>query len=79
MTKAISAHIALLIAAAEAGVDYSPRTGATCPGCGHRAKPYRTMPWEDTIRVRYHRCHHPGCLLAAIRQTIKSVEIDPAA
>lgn len=77
MTTPISAHLATLKTAAESGVDYSPKCGARCPACGERAKPYKTMPWDGPTRIRYHLCTAPACLLAAIRQTIKSVEVDP--
>ena len=65
-----------VIRKAQAGVDYSPRTGATCPGCGRRATVYRTMPWDDAIRIRYHRCESETCLVARCRTTIKSIEVD---
>lgn len=61
---------------AAAGVDYSPRHGAICPWCGGRAKIIKTLPWEDKLRVRYHRCNAPGCVLASLHTTIKSVEAD---
>jgi len=63
---------------AQDGVDYSPRFGATCPGCGRRAPVYRTMPWDDAIRVRYHRCESASCLVSRCRVTIKSIETDSA-
>jgi len=59
---------------AEAGVDYTSRHGARCPACGTRAKIYKTMPWIDAVRVRYHRCYERGCVLASTGKTIKSVE-----
>ncbi|NDY41264.1 transcriptional regulator [Dissulfurirhabdus thermomarina] len=62
---------------AESGVDYSPRTGARCPWCGGRARIYRTLPWDGAARVRYHLCRSTACPLAALRVTIKSVEVDP--
>lgn len=77
LSKQLIAHIVALKASDEQGVDYSPRTGATCPACGHKAPSYKTMPWDGNARVRYHRCENPDCLLAAIKQTIKSVQIDP--
>ena len=61
---------------AENGVDFSPRLGARCPWCGERARIYRTMPWEDTVRIRYHRCETAGCVLAALGTTIKSIQED---
>jgi len=76
VTKHITAHLATLKAAAESGVDYSPRTGALCPGCGQRTRPHKTLPWDGNIRIRYHRCDAEGCLLAAMGQSFKSVEVD---
>lgn len=76
MTTPIAAHLATLKKAAEAGVDYSPRTGVLCPACGSRSKPYKTMPWDGNTRIRYHKCQQKGCILATINQTIKSVEVD---
>lgn len=61
---------------AAAGVDYSPRLGAICPWCGCRAKIYKTLPWEDRVRIRYHRCIDDRCVVAALGLTIKSIEVD---
>lgn len=60
-----------------AGVDYSPRVGAICPWCGKKARIVRTMPWEDNTRIRYHRCETKGCAMEKMRDSIKSIEIDP--
>ena len=46
---------------AAGGVTYSPRTGALCPYCGRTAKIYKTLPWEDATRIRYHRCTDQSC------------------
>ena len=78
--KAATAAIAAAIAKAQAGVDYSPRTGATCPCCGAKKLGVRnTLPWSGTMRVRFHLCSNPQCLLAQLKQGIKSVEIDSGA
>ena len=61
---------------AAAGVNYSPRTGATCPWCERKVKIYRSLPWEDATKIRYHRCENSRCPLASMRVTIKSIEID---
>lgn len=72
-----AAAIALAIKAAQAGVDYSPRTGATCPCCGATNLRVRnTLPWSGAMRVRFHLCTNPACLLASLKQGIKSVEMD---
>lgn len=61
---------------AAAGVDYSARTGASCPWCGKRTKIYKTMPWEDNTRIRYHRCENSRCALNSLGVTVKSIEVD---
>lgn len=76
MPTPLTGHLVGLIAKAEAGVDFSPRTGAQCPGCGRTARIYKTMPWDGPVRVRYHRCSNPACLLATVARSIKSVQVD---
>ena len=76
MTKRSLALIAEAKARASAGVDYSPRYGAVCPWCGERAKITKTTPWEDNIRLRYHRCLNERCVLKSLNIYIKSVEVD---
>jgi len=76
MRKSIADHLALMKSQAEAGVDYRPRTGALCPCCGKPAKITHTRPWDGETRIRYHRCLTPDCVLAGIRQSIKSVQVD---
>ena len=73
---AVATQLALQVATASAGVDFSHRRGAVCPGCGERARIVKTLPWEGNVRVRYHRCENPRCLMCAARATIKSVEED---
>ncbi|MHC1701786.1 MAG: transcriptional regulator [Humidesulfovibrio sp.] len=71
--KAIAAAIIL----AQAGVDYSPKTGATCPCCrAEKLSVVTTRPWDGAMRVRFHQCTTPSCLLAKLKQGIKSVELD---
>lgn len=78
--KVAAAAIALAIEKAKAGVDYSPRTGATCPWCGaERMRTVTTRPWEGDARVRFHLCSNPRCLLASLGQRVKSVEVDALA
>ena len=76
MAKPSLALIAEAKARASAGVDYSPRYGAVCPWCGERAKITKTTPWEDNIRLRYHRCLNERCVLKSLNIYIKSVEVD---
>lgn len=60
---------------AEDGVAYSRRLGAVCPMCGEsRTYTIRSLPWTDGVKIRYHRCKNPNCLLCALQTTIKSVE-----
>lgn len=73
MTPAMM-QVAAYIRAAEAGVEYRPGRGAYCPACGAKLRAYITRPWADGIRVRYHRCPDPACVLSRIRRNIKSVE-----
>lgn len=61
---------------AENGVDYSPKYGALCPWCGNKTKITRTAPWDENVRVRYHRCHHPGCVIAKLQISVKSIQVD---
>jgi lysozyme family protein len=63
------------INAAESGVDYYPKTGATCPFCGEKTRVKDTRPWIGNCRVRYHKCANPACCLKALSKTIKSVEV----
>lgn len=70
------AKIAKAKEAAAAGVDFSPRTGASCPWCGEKTKVVTTKPWEDGLRIRYHRCEHAGCVLAVMGLSIKSIQVD---
>lgn len=71
--KAIAAAIIL----AQAGVDYSPKTGATCPCCkAEKLRVRNTQAWEGTMRIRFHLCTTPSCMLCVLKQGIKSVEMD---
>lgn len=76
MSRPTITKIALAKEKALSGVDYSPRLGGRCPWCGEKAKIYKTTPWEDNARIRYHRCTRKGCVLSKMRITIKSIEID---
>ncbi len=61
---------------AASGVDFSARTGALCPWCEVKSRIYRTLPWVDTTRIRYHFCDTAGCPLSSLRVSIKSIEAD---
>lgn len=69
-------RIVLATKEAAAGVDYSSRFGAICPWCKNRTKVYKTMSWEDDIRIRYHLCDNVKCVLGSIGSSIKSIEVD---
>jgi len=75
-SQAVTVYLVEMIARAEAGVDYRPRTGALCPACGHAAKIVVTRPWVADTRIRFHKCRHPGCILASTGTSIKSVEVE---
>lgn len=72
----VATKIVLARREAESGVDFSPRVGAVCPHCKKTAKIYKTQPWDDSTRIRYHRCRNAACPIAAMGLTIKSIEID---
>lgn len=72
----VATKIVLARRKAERGVDFSPRSGAECPHCGGQAKIYKTLPWDENTRIRYHRCRNDRCPLAAMAITIKSIEVD---
>lgn len=76
MARLVRGKVIKAVETASAGVDYSPQKGALCPWCGRRAKIYKTLPWESDIRIRYHRCQNNGCVLASMKQSIKSIEVD---
>lgn len=62
---------------ADQSVDYSPRYGAVCPVCGAaNLKVITSRPWEDNIKVRFHKCRNRECLLYWKGTSIKSVQID---
>ena len=66
--------VAKSIRAAEAGVEYRPGRGAYCPACGAKLKVINTQQWRDSLRVRYHVCSDPGCVLFRLGKNVKSVE-----
>lgn len=61
---------------AAAGVDFSSRHGARCPWCHARTRIVVTKPWEDTTRIRYHRCENLECPLCTMAVGIKSIEAE---
>lgn len=74
MTAAAKRFV-LLVESARAGVVFDAREGAVCPSCGAtRLRAYRVMPWEGGIRIRYHKCGNPECVLGAIGEGIKSLQ-----
>jgi hypothetical protein len=76
MNRAVFGKVAKAKELAENGVDFSPRHGARCPWCESKCRIYRTMPWDGNVRVRYHRCERSGCVIASLRVSIKSIEVD---
>lgn len=77
MSSRSMAAVALVMNQAAEGVAYSPRHGALCPFCGKRMRVTVTKPWEGDMRVRWHRCTNPACLLARLERAVKSVELEP--
>lgn len=74
MTAAAKRFV-LVVEMARTGVIYERRRGAACPCCGaDRLRTYKTMPWEDGVRIRYHRCANPDCVLGAMGEGIKSLQ-----
>lgn len=68
-------EVVLVVAKAREGVTYTAKHGAVCPCCGAERLPVnRTMPWSGAVRIRYHRCVNPACLLCAIGEGIKSLQ-----
>lgn len=61
---------------AATGVDFSTRRGASCPWCGRRARIVATRPWDETTRIRYHRCENNECPLGSMGVGIKSIEVE---
>lgn len=65
---------------ADQSVDYTPKYGAICPECGKKRLPVITSRgWAGDSKVRYHRCpNKPGCILAVMETSIKSVQSNTA-
>ncbi|MBU4526574.1 MAG: transcriptional regulator [Desulfomicrobium sp.] len=73
--NAAARELVRVVDLARAGVIFSPRNGAVCPGCGAtRLRAYKTMPWSGSVRIRYHKCGNPECILCAIGEGIKSLQ-----
>ncbi|MEG6505876.1 transcriptional regulator [Nitratidesulfovibrio sp. 1201_IL3209] len=67
--------VTVAMARAQDAVDYIPRTGATCPVCGaQRLRVVCTKPWIGNVRVRFHRCTNPACVMGKLGLSIKSVQ-----
>lgn len=72
---AAARRFVLLVESARAGVIFDDLDGAVCPGCGTtRLKAYKVMPLDGGLRVRYHKCSNPECVLCAIGEGIKSLQ-----
>lgn len=73
--KAAVIEVARVVTNARSGVEYRAKVGAVCPCCGReRIKAYKTMPWSGSIRIRYHKCDNPDCVLCALGETVKSLQ-----
>lgn len=74
MTAAAKRFV-LAVEMGRTGVIYEKRRGAVCPGCGAvRLKAYKTMPLQDGVRIRYHKCGNQDCILGAMGEGIKSLQ-----
>lgn len=76
MSRISVVRLTVIRQAAANGVDYSPKRGAVCPGCGKRTKVTNTQKWDGNMRIRYHRCQHSSCVLSTMGDSIKSIEVD---
>jgi hypothetical protein len=75
--NAATKRFVLIVEMARTGVIYDRRDGAVCPGCGAtRLRAYKVMPEDGGLRVRYHKCSNPECILCAIGEGIKSLQED---
>jgi hypothetical protein len=73
--KQAAKRFVLIVEMARTGVIYDSRDGAVCPGCGAtRLRAYKVMPLDGGMRVRYHKCSNPECVLCAIGEGIKSLQ-----
>jgi len=67
--------VELAVAKAKDGVEYSVKSGATCPLCGKKKLRVQSSPkWMGDIKIRYHKCRNPDCLLGKLGTLIKSVQ-----
>jgi len=71
----IVATVATAIQTASKGVDFTAKHGAVCPWCGKERIPiYCTRPWSGDVRIRYHHCSNPDCLLNRLGVGVKSLQ-----
>lgn len=72
----MSSAIEIAVVKARDGVDYSVKSGATCPMCGKKKIKVMSSPrWMGEMKVRYHKCQNPDCLLGKMGTLIKSVQV----
>lgn len=77
-TDAYEEKLLAALNTSKAGVDYSAQDGARCPHCETtRTRITGSLPWEDGMKTRYHKCVNPDCPLHKMDITIKSVQVDP--
>ena len=62
------------LAKAEDGTVFQTGKGAPCPVCGMRSKVVGTPKWEGRLKIRYHRCANPDCLLCVLNKNFKSIQ-----
>ncbi|WP_319760397.1 transcriptional regulator [Maridesulfovibrio sp.] len=67
--------VRMAMALARKGVEWdSEKKRADCPLCGERARVVTTKK-QDRARVRYHACTNDSCLICALKEQMKSVEV----
>lgn len=75
MTPAQRTVVAAITKARE-GVAYTAKDGAVCPVCGaKRLRAYKTMAWSGNVRIRYHKCVNPECVLCELGEGVKSLQV----
>lgn len=62
------------VEAARAGVTYTARDKASCPACCGELETTCTKAWSGNVRIRYHKCTNPDCVLFMLGQSVKSIE-----
>lgn len=63
------AEIRIVLDQKQNGVTWSGREGGVCPCCRQpKCAVYKTLPWEETTRTRYHICPRCGARFKSIEE-----------